>query len=154
MMDKFYFDDIAEDTVLEFGKFEMTQEEIIRFAKAYDPQSFHTEPVPPPDSAFPKLIASGWNTAAATMRMFVENWIVKCHVLPSPGLDELRFVRPVFPGDTLRLRLSVIAKRKSATKPDRGIINFRLETLNQNGDVVLTFKSIDFLKVRPSSALA
>ena len=149
MMDKFYFDDIAEDMIVEFGKFEMTQDEIIRFAEAYDQQSFHTEPVPPPGSAFPKLIASGWNTAAATMRMYVENWIVKCHAFPSPGLDELRFVRPVFPGDTLRLRLGVIAKRKSATKPDRGIINFRLETLNQNGDVVLTFKSIDFLKVRP-----
>jgi acyl dehydratase len=149
-MDKLYFDDIAEHTVAEFGSFEMTQDEIIRFAKAYDPQSFHTEPLPPPGSAFPKLIASGWNTAAATMRMLVENWIVKCHVFPSPGIDELRYVRPVFPGDILRVRLSVIAKRKSASKPDRGIVNCRVETLNQNGEVVLAFKSIEFLKVKPA----
>jgi acyl dehydratase len=149
MMDKFYFDDLTEDMVVEFGKFEMTQDEIIRFAKAYDPQPFHTEPVPPPGSGFPKLIASGWNSAAATMRMLVENWFVKCHVLPSPGVDELRFLQPVFPNDTLRVRLRVIAKRKSSSKPDRGIVNCRIETLNQHGDVVLSFKSIEFIKVRP-----
>lgn len=149
MMDKLYFEDIAEDMTAEFGGFEMTRDEIIRFAKAYDPQSFHTELVPPPGSAFSKLIASGWNTAAATMRILVENWIVKCHVLPSPGLDELRFLRPVFPGDILRVRLSVLAKRKSRSKPDRGIINFGIETLNQNGEVVLTYRSIDVLRVRP-----
>ena len=84
------------------------------------------------------------------MRMLVENWIVKCHVFPSPGFDEMRFLRPVFPGDTLRVRLRVIAKRKSISKPDRGIINCRLETLNQHGDVVLSLKSIEFLKVRPA----
>lgn len=147
-MGKLYFEDIAEGSVAEFGRFEMTQEEIIRFARAYDPQPFHTEPFPPPESAFPKLIASGWNTAAATMRMMVEGWILKCHCLPSPGIDELRYVRPVFPGDILRVRLSVVAKRRSASRSDRGIVNCRIETINQNDEIVLTFKTNEFLKVK------
>jgi acyl dehydratase len=149
-MTKFYFEDIGDDFVAEFGSFEMTKDEIIRFGKAYDPQPNHTQPNPPADSAFPKLIASGWNTAAATMRMLVEHWISNCHVFPSPGIDELRYVRPVFPGDILRVRMRVVGKRKSASKPDRGIVNCRVETLNQDGDVVLTFKSIEFLKARPT----
>lgn len=150
MMDRFYFDDISENMVAEFGEFEMTKDEIIRFGKAYDPQPNHTQIDPPPHSAFPKLIASGWNTAAATMRMLVEHWILKCHVFPSPGIDELRYVRPVFPGDVLRVRMRVIGKRKSTSKPDRGIVNCRIETLNQKGEVVLSFKSIEFLKVKPA----
>ena len=149
-MNKFYFEDIGDDFVAEFGSYEMTQQEIIRFAKAYDPQPFHTDPVPPPDSGFPTLIASGWNTAAATMRMMVENWIMKCHVFPSPGIDELRYVRPVFPGDILRVRLSVLSRRKSRSKPDRGIVNCRVETLNQKDEVVLTFKTNEFLKATPT----
>ena len=143
-----HFEDIPSDMVVEFGNFEMSEEEIIRFAKQYDPQPFHTERHPPQGSGFHELIASGWNTAVATMRMVVDNWISKCAVLPSPGLDELRFLRPVYPGDTLRVRLSVLSARKSQTKPDRGIINFKVETLNQKGEPVLTYKSIDFLKTR------
>lgn len=146
--EKLHFEDISDDMVVEFGNFEMTEEEIIRFAKQYDPQPFHTERNPPQGGGFPELIASGWNTAAATMRMMVDNWISKCAVMPSPGLDELRFLRPVRPGDRLRVRMSVLSARKSQTKPDRGIINFKVETLNQNDEPVLSYKSIDFLKTR------
>jgi acyl dehydratase len=149
-MTKAYFDDILPDRVVEFGDYEMTQDEIISFAKAYDPQPFHTQVEPPPGSGFPKLIASGWHTAAVTMRMMVDNWISTVAVMPSPGLSELRFRRPVFPGDRLRVRIGVIGKRKSESKPDRGIVEHLVETLNQNDEVVLSFKSVDFIKVTPS----
>lgn len=147
-MAKAYFDDIAPDQVSEFGDYEMTQDKIISFAKAYDPQPFHTHAEPPPGSGFPRLIASGWHTSAVTMRMLVDNWVSTVAIMPSPGLNELRFLKPVFPGDRLRVRISVIGKRKSESRPDRGIVEHLVQTLNQNDEVVLSYKSIDFIKLR------
>lgn len=149
-MQKKYYEDIPSDLVVEHGDYLMTEEEIIRFARDYDPQPFHTEPNPPPGSGFNKLIASGWHTAAVAMRIRVDHWISKFEMTPSPGLDELRFHRPVFPGDRLRVRTSILKRRISESKPDRGIVNFLIETLNQKDEVVLSYKSIDFVKVRPA----
>jgi acyl dehydratase len=132
-----YLADFEPGMVFQFGDYLMSEEEIIGFAQQYDPQPFHTERRPPADSAHPTLIASGWHTGAATMRMMVDHFISWRTFLPSPGNEAMRFVRPVHPGDRLRVRVTVTSVRASASKPDRGIVLSRLETLNQNAEVVL-----------------
>jgi acyl dehydratase len=131
-----YLRDFAPGMVYEFGDYLMTEDEIIGFARQFDPQPFHTERGPPADAAHPSLIASGWHTSAATMRMMVDHFISR-NSLPSPGVDEMRFVKPVCPGDRLRVKLTVSSVRASASKPDRGIVMLSLETLNQSSEVVL-----------------
>lgn len=126
----------------------MTESEIITFAKSYDPQPFHTQINPPKYAAHHELIASGWHTCAVTMRLIVENMIDDETTLPSPGIDELRFLRPVKPGDRLSVRFTVTDVRLSKTKPDRGVMLSKTETLNQKGEVVLSFTSIAFLRRR------
>jgi acyl dehydratase len=144
-----YLDDFEAGMSFEFGDYPMTEDDIIGFAQKFDPQPFHTERQPPSDAAHTTLIASGWHTCAATMRMLVDNFISWRTFLPSPGNDELRFVRPVHPGDRLRVKLSVISVRGSASKPDRGIVVARLETLNQKSEVVLSMTTPIFVRRRP-----
>ncbi len=110
-----YLEDFAPGMVFEFGDYLMTEEEIIAFARKYDPQPFHTERHPPPGAAHPTLIASGWHTGAATMRMLVDHFISWRCSLPSPGHDGMRFVVPVHPGDRLRVKLTVLSVRPSAS---------------------------------------
>jgi acyl dehydratase len=131
-----YLEDFGPGMVFEFGDYSMTEDEIIGFAQQFDPQPFHTERHPSADAAHPTLIASGWHTSASTMRMMVDHFISR-NSLPSPGIDEMRFVKPVRPGDRLRVKLTVISVRPSASKPDRGIVVLGLETLNQSSEVVL-----------------
>lgn len=145
-----YLEDFEPGMVFEFGDYPMSEEEIIAFARNYDPQPFHIERHPPDGAAHPTLIASGWHTGAATMRMLVDHFISwKCS-LPSPGHDGLRFVRPVHPGDRLRVMLTVISVRPSASKPDRGIVVLDLQTLNQMSQVVLSMRVPYFVRRRPN----
>ncbi len=102
-----YFEDYHVGMVDEFGDIAVTAEEIVEFARRYDPQSMHVDPVAAAQGPFGGLIASGWHTAAMVMRLFVEHYLSKVATLPSPGVDELRWVRPVRPGDTLRVRVTV-----------------------------------------------
>jgi acyl dehydratase len=144
-----YLEDFAPGLVFEFGDYLMTEEEIIAFARQYDPQPFHTERHPPNGAAYSTLIASGWHTGAVTMRMLVDHFISwKCS-LPSPGHEGMRFVRPVHPGDRLRVTLTVSSVRPSASKPDRGIVMLDLQTLNQMSQVVLTMRIPHFVRRRP-----
>jgi acyl dehydratase len=143
-----YFDDLSPGMTFEFGDYPMTEDEIIRFGQAYDPQSFHIEPDPPGGAAGPGLMASGWHTCAATMRMIVEHFICPDSALPSPGHDELRWLRPVRPGDRLHVKVTVLETRASVSKPDRGVVKLRIETVNQHDQVVLTFVAIDMLRRR------
>jgi acyl dehydratase len=146
-----YLEDFAAGMVFEFGDYPMTEEEVIGFARKYDPQPFHTERQPPPGAAHPTLIASGWHTGAATMRMLVDHFISWRCSLPSPGHDGMLFVRPVHPGDRLRVKLTVVSVRPSVSKPDRGIVVLDLQTLNQMSEVVLSMKDTHFVRRRPSS---
>jgi len=136
--------------VFEFGDHLMTEDAIIGFAQQFDPQPFHTERHPPEDAAHPTLIASGWHTSAATMRMMVDHFISRRNALPSPGVDEIRFVRPVSPGDRLHVKLIVTSVRPSASKPDRGIVGISLETLNQRAEVVLRMNVPMIIRQGPS----
>lgn len=143
-----YLEDFAEGEVVEFGRAEVTAEEIVAFATKYDPQAFHLDPAAGAATPYGGLIASGWHTAGLTMRMMVDH-IVSRHGLGSPGVDELRWHRPVRPGDVLTCRATVLEVRPSRSKPDRGIVRQRIETLNQAGEVVLSWIGNGMLRTRP-----
>jgi acyl dehydratase len=143
-----YFEDYSVGTVDEFGDVLVTAEEIIEFARRYDPQTMHVDAVAAATGPFGGLIASGWHTASLTMRLFVEHYLSKVATLPSPGIDELRWVRPVRPGDTLRMRVTVLEARRSKSKPDRGIVRSLVEVLNQNGEVVMSQRPMNLMLCR------
>ena len=143
-----YFEDYIAGTAQEFGSIAVEEAEVIAFAQRFDPQPFHTDPVAAQQSPFGGLIASGWHTAALTMRLVVEHYLAKTASLGSPGIDELRWLKPVRPGDTLTVRVSVIEAKRSRSKPDRGVVRSALEVLNQNREVVMTMKALNMMRCR------
>jgi acyl dehydratase len=143
-----YFEDYQPGEVHEFGSYTVTADEIVEFAKRYDPQPFHTDPAAAAKSIYGGLIASGWMTGALMMRILVDNFISQASSMGSPGMDELRWLKPVRPGDTLRVRVAVIEARRSQSKPDRGILLAQQECLNQNNEVVMSAKSMALYRCR------
>jgi acyl dehydratase len=121
---------------------------VIAFAAEFDPQSFHVDPVAAADGPFHGLIASGWHTASLMMRLFATRYLSTTASLGSPGIDELRWPAPVRPGDTLRLRATVVEARRSRSKPDRGIVTTRAELLNQDGATVFSATALNLLRAR------
>jgi acyl dehydratase len=146
-----YFEDYLPGSVQEFGSAKVEQSEIIEFAKRFDPQDFHTDPEAAARGPFGGLIASGWHTGALMMRMFVEGYLSKASSLGSPGIDELRWPRPVRPGDTLHIRATVLESKRSRSKPDRGIVWTLAEVLNQNGEVVMSIKAMTLIRCRTAA---
>lgn len=147
-IDDRYFEDYVPGSVHRFGQAAVTAEEIVEFARRYDPQDFHTDPVKAAASRFGGLIASGWLTCALTMRMLTDHYLTKNASLSSPGLDELRWLAPVRPGDILSARVTVLEARRSSSKPDRGIVRSKMEVLNQAGDVVMTMIAMNLIACR------
>jgi acyl dehydratase len=147
-----YLEDFAVGQVLEFPPRTVSEEEIIAFARDYDPQPFHLDKEAAKQSLFGGLCASGWHTAGLMMRMLVDHMIGKYASMGSPGVDQLRWVKPVFPGDTLLLRGEVLEVRLSQSKPDRGVITSRYEMRNQKGEVVLTMQAKGMYSRRPVQA--
>ena len=143
-----YFEDYQVGMVDEFGEVLVTAEEIVEFARRYDPQTMHVDADAAATGPFGGLIASGWHTGSLTMRLFVDHYLSKVATLPSPGIDELRWVRPVRPGDTLRMRVTVVEARRSKSKPDRGIVRSLVEVLNQNGEVVMSQRPMNLMLCR------
>jgi acyl dehydratase len=143
-----YFEDYTVGLVDEFGEVEVTAEEIVAFARRYDPQAMHTDAEASARGPFGGLIASGWHTAAMVMRLFVEHYLSRVATLPSPGIDELRWVLPVRPGDRLRVRVTVTEARRSRSKPDRGIVRSLVEVLNQRDEVVMTQRPMNLMRCR------
>lgn len=143
-----YFEDYHVGLVDEFGDVTVTAEEIVAFARRYDPQTMHIDAASAAQSPFGGLIASGWHTAAMTMRLFVEHYLSKVATLPSPGIDELRWVRPVRPGDTLRVRVTVLEANRSRSKPDRGMVRSLVEVLNQNDELVMSQRPMNLMRCR------
>jgi len=144
-----WFEDIEEGQVSEFGDYLMTQEEIVEFASKYDPQPFHIDPEAAKTSFYGGIIASGWHTMAALMRMLVDNSISRESALGSPGVDELRWLKPVRPGDRLRAKVTVVKTVRSRSKPDRGTVHNFTEVFNQKGEVVMTLKGMGMFRCRP-----
>ena len=145
-----YFEDIEVGTKSSFGHYEVTREEVIAFASKYDPQPFHLSDEAAATTFFGRLSASGWHTCAMTMSMVVANLEAHSQAgLGSPGIDELRWLKPVYPGDTLRCETEVIEKRASQSRPEMGSFRSRMTVLNQNDVPVMTFTSIGLIRTRP-----
>ena len=149
-----YFEDYRVGMVEEFGEVAVTADEIVAFASPYDPQAMHVDPVAAAQGPFGGLIASGWHTIGLMMRLFAEHYLSKVATLPSPGIDELRWARPVRPGDTLRVRVTVSEARRSRSKPDRGIVRSLVEVLNQHGEVVMSLRPMNLMLCRDSTVSA
>ena len=144
-----YYEDIAVGTKRSFGHYEVTREEVMEFASKYDPQPFHLDDEAAAQTHFGRLSASGWHTCAMTMAMLVENMKTdRSAGLGSPGVDQLRWKKPVYPGDTLRCETEVIEKRRSTSRPEMGIFKSRSRTLNQHDEVVLEMVSNGLIRTR------
>lgn len=133
-----YFEDYVPGSTHELGSIKVSEPEILEFAAKYDPQPFHVDPAAAAAGPFGGLIASGWHTASLMMRLFAANYLSPVSSLASPGIDELRWLKPVRPGDELRVRVKVLEARPSKSKPDRGVLRSLVEVLNQDDELVFS----------------
>ena len=147
-----YFEDYVPGPVYEYGYASATQDEIIEFARRFDPQPIHIDPAYAASGPFGGIIASGWHTSALMMRLFADHVVSSVASLASPGVDELRWIVPVRPGDALRLRSSVQQARLSRSKPDRGLVHSRLELINQDDLTVLSMVAMALFRCRGALA--
>ena len=145
-----YFEDLEIGAVQNFGHYEVTREEVLEFAKKYDPQVFHLSDEEAAKTHFGRLSASGWHTCAMTMNMVVANMQSNAQAgLGSPGIDELRWHRPVYPGDTLRCESQLLEKTPSRSRPEMGSFRSNLRVYNQEQTLVMSFTSIGLIRKRP-----
>lgn len=147
-----YYEDIEIGDTEEFGEYHVTKDEILAFAEQYDPQPFHTDEAAAEDSAFGQLVASGWHTASICMRLLVDGPMQDRAGMGARGVDELRWHQPVTPGDTLSVRTEVLEKRVSESDPTRGYVDTKLEGINQNGEVVISWIGLEMVARRNSGA--
>ena len=145
-----YFETIEPGDVLELGRRTVTEAEILAFAHEFDPQPFHIDAEAAAQSIFGGLIASGWHTCALTMRLMVDGYLSRAASLGSPGVEQIRWLRPVRPGDTITARIVVLEVRASQSKPDRGAVRMRTEVTNQAGEIVMTMESTGLIERRPT----
>lgn len=151
-MDTRYLDDLVAGQRFSSPGLTLTEAEIIDFAWRYDPQSFHLDANAAADSPYGGLIASGFQSLAICFRLFIQSGILAESSLGSPGIDELRWLAPVRPGDTLHSEIEVLEVRPSNSKPDRGIARLKYQAVNQRGEVVLIFIVNHLLRRRPAQA--
>jgi acyl dehydratase len=149
-IDKRYFEDYVPGSVHEYGTIIVDAAEVIDFARKFDPQYMHVDVAAATQGPFGGLIASGWHTAAMTMRLLVDNYLSSVASLASPGIEELRWVRPVRPGDALRVRVTVTSAVRSRSKSDRGVVSSLIEVINQSNETVASIRALNLMKVRPS----
>ena len=145
-----YFEDYPPGAVFTAGSIVVSEAEIIEFASKYDPQPMHTDPEAASRGQFAGLIASGWHTGAMMMRLFADNFLSPASSIASPGLDELRWLKPVRPGDVLSLRVAILEARRSRSRAGQGIVRSFVEVLNQRGESVMSMKPISLIRCRPS----
>jgi acyl dehydratase len=143
-----YFEDYLAGSVHEFGSIGVEESEVIDFGRRFVPLSYHVDRDAAKKSIYGGLIASGWHTAALMMRLYTNHYLSRVANLGSPGCDELRWTKPVCPGDQLSIRVTVLATRCSDTRPDRGIVQSFVEVLNQKREVVMTVKMVNFVRSR------
>jgi acyl dehydratase len=145
------FEDYIPGSVFEYGEIRVDEAEILEFARRFDPQDMHVDSGAAARGRFGGLIASGWHTGALMMRLLADNFLPKRASLASPGIDELRWLHPVRPGDVLRIRVTVLEATPSRSKPDRGMVRTLIEVLNQNGEVVMSLKPMNIIARRGAS---
>lgn len=151
---KHYWEDFVPGSVREFGAMPVTREAVIDFARQFDPQPFHLDDAAAEASLFGRLSASGWHTCAMAMRMMCDDYLLDSASLGSPGLENLKWLKPVGPGDTLSVRLTVLAARPMASRPAVGLVQSRWEVLNQHREPVLTMDGWGMFRRRHPAAAA
>lgn len=144
-----YFEDYIPGQVHEFGTIAVSEPEIIEFAQRFDPQPMHVDPEAAARGRYGGIIASGWHTVGVAMRLLVDHYISKVASLASPGVDEVRWPHPVRPGDSIRIRVSVLEARPSRSKPDRGVVRTQVEAFNQDDQLVLSLVAMSIFRRRP-----
>jgi acyl dehydratase len=145
-----YFEDFSPGEVIELGSHTISRDEIVAFAREYDPQPFHLDEAAAARSIYGGLLASGWQTASIFMRLLCDALVHDMASMGSPGIDELRWLRPVRPGDTLTGRFTVLETTPSRSKPDRGVVRALSELRNQHGEVVLRMTGLSLVGRRPA----
>jgi acyl dehydratase len=143
-----WFEDYVPGAVHDLGSVVVDEQEVIAFARQFDPQPFHLDKERAEESVFGGLIASGWHTACMAMRLIVDHYLSEASSEGSPGIDELRWLRPVRPGDQLTVRITILDARRSRSRPERGIVRSQIDTLNQDGEVVMHLTSTIFIRCR------
>ena len=142
-----FFEDYTIGATYVCGSFIMTEDEIVDFATHYDPQMMHIDRDLAAKGPFGQVIASGWHTVGRAMRLYVETFL-PFNGLAAPGIDELRWPRPVRPGDVLTLHATITDARRSRSKPDRGLLHILMEVFNQDGDLVMSMKPMNLVRTR------
>jgi acyl dehydratase len=137
-MTRYHFEDLRPGMSLTLGPSHVSKDEIIAFAGEYDPQPFHVDEVAARDSFIGTLIASGWHTACINMRLFADGILLDSTSMGSPGIEELKWLKPVKPGDTLRSRVTIADSRPSGSRPNLGLVQFAFEVMNQNDEAVMS----------------
>lgn len=141
-MSLLHFEDFHAGQVIELGSHTFTEDEILAFARQFDPQPFHVDHQAAAASHFGGLVASGWHTCSALMRVLVDQLLLRSASHGSPGVDEIRWLKPVRPGDTLAMRMRIVEATASRSKPDRGVLKSEYEAVNQHGETVMTMKTL------------
>lgn len=146
-----FFEDLEVGQTRRYGRYEVTREEVLDFARKYDAQPFHLDDEAAAQTHFGKIAASGWHTCSMTMAMMVEDMAIAPRaMLGAFGVDELRWLKPVYPGDVLSSEIEIFDKRLSSSKPGVGIVTLRITTFNQHDEPVLTMRPITMVRTRGS----
>jgi acyl dehydratase len=146
-----FFEDFPVGEIVEFGDRLVTADEIVAFAKDWDPQPFHLDAEAAMSSQIGELIASGWHSGAMLIRMMCDAYLLDSASEGAPGIDEIRWLKPVRPGDRLRARRTTVSARPSRSRPQIGVIEFHHELSNQNGETVLTLRGPSFIRRREAA---
>ena len=148
MLQDRWFEDYVPGAVHDLGSVVVDAQEVVAFARQFDPQPFHLDQERAEKSVFGGLVASGWHTACMVMRLMVDHYLSEVSSEGSPGIDELRWLRPVRPGDQLLVRITILDARRSRSRPERGVVRSQIETLNQDGQVVMHLTFAVFIRCR------
>ena len=149
---RYFWEDFPVGQVREFGAYRVTRDAILAFAREFDPQPFHLDDTAAEASLFGRLAASGWHTCAMAMRMMCDAYLLESASLGSPGLEKLSWKKPVYPGDTLHVRLEVLESRPMASRPGVGILRSRWDVMNQDDETVLTMEGYGMFRRRAATA--
>jgi acyl dehydratase len=150
--EKLYFEDFVPGLSVDIDGPTITEAQIIEFARVYDPQPFHIDPEAARAGPYGGVIASGFMTTAITMRLICDAYLLRSAGLASPGLESLKWLRPIRPGDHLRVRMTVESARESRSKPDRGTVLHRWDVFNQNDDIAMTMTGYSIFLKRPDAS--
>jgi len=148
---RYFWEDFPVGQVREFGHYAVTREAVLAFAREFDPQPFHLDDAAAEASLFGRLAASGWHTCAMAMRMLCDGYLLESAALGSPGIEKLRWLKPVYPGDVLHARLEVLEARPLASRPTVGLVRSRTSLLNQADDAVLSMEGLGMFRRRPTA---